>query len=197
MLLYLVADATVADDSVQAASQRRGELLGQRFGHLGMLTGAVLLPLIMAYRHDDPRPYKFEQALQDTASQFVQRLTPQDARCYVAIVGAGPAGLRAAELIIALNRQVAPAERKKVLLFDRNPVLAGLGVYGIPPVKKQGVLKDGVVKQAQGVMHGLVGKREWQVFPTAQFLQVVPGRKRRVCRPMLPAILYRGAASWG
>jgi hypothetical protein len=46
-------------------------------------------------------------------------------------------------------------------------------VYGIPPVKKQGVLKDGIVKQAQGVMHGMVGKREWRSFPRERFLQVI------------------------
>jgi Pyridine nucleotide-disulphide oxidoreductase len=103
----------------------------------------------------------------------LRRLTPDDARHYVAIVGAGPAGLRTAELLVALNRQVSEAERRKILLFDRNPVPAGLGVYGIPPVKKQGVLKDGIVQQAQGVMHGMVGKREWGAFSRDRFVQVI------------------------
>jgi NADPH-dependent glutamate synthase beta subunit-like oxidoreductase len=92
----------------------------------------------MAYRPEHPRRYVFDQALQETASTFLRGLTPQDAHRYVAIVGAGPAGLRAAELIVALNRQAPSTEQKKVLLFDRNPVLTGLGAYGIPPVKKQG-----------------------------------------------------------
>lgn len=137
-----------------------------------MLAGMLLLPLIMAYRPEHPRTYIYDQTLQQTAADVLESLSAHEAQRYVAIVGAGPAGLRAAELVIRLNREVPEAERRKVLLFDRNPVLTGLGAYGIPPVHKQGRLKDGVVKQAQGVMHGLVGRREWHVFPDDGFLQV-------------------------
>jgi hypothetical protein len=127
----------------------------------------------MAYQPGARNAYVFHKGLTETAGEFLRRLTPEVARRYVAIIGAGPAGLRVAELLVALNRQVADGERRKILLFDRNPVPAGLGVYGIPPVHKQGVLKDGIVQQAQGVMHGMTGKREWRVFPHNQFLQVV------------------------
>jgi Pyridine nucleotide-disulphide oxidoreductase len=138
---------------------------------VGMTT--IMVPLIMAYQPGSRNVYVFHKGLQETAGEFLRRLTPETARRYVAIVGAGPAGLRVAELLVALNRHVADGERRKILLFDRNPVPAGLGAYGIPPVHKQGVLKDGMVQQAQGVMHGMMGKREWRVFPHNQFLQVV------------------------
>lgn len=131
------------------------------------------IPLIMAYRPETKGRYVFNKSLEESAEEFLRRLTPDDAKQYVAIIGAGPAGLRTAELLVKLNRQVPEAARRKVLLFDRNPVPAGLGAYGIPPVKKQGVLKDGIVQQAQGVMHGKVGKREWRQFPRDRFLQVV------------------------
>ena len=179
VLLHIIAGTTL---SAERAGVEAQPVIGTHrcsVGRLYLVAAAMLLPLIMAYHPEHPRRYTFDQALQESASEFLQRLAPQDAQRYVAIVGAGPAGLRAAELIVALNRQVAPTEQKKVLLFDRNPVLTGLGAYGIPPVKKQGVLKDGVVKQAQGVMHGLVGKREWQRFPTGQFLQVVDSTHAR------------------
>ena len=137
------------------------------------VVGLPLLPMIMAYDPQAKGGYVFHKGLEETAEEFLRDLTPDDAKRYVAIVGAGPAGLRTAELLVALNRQVAAAGRRKILLFDRNPVPAGLGVYGIPPVKKQGVLKDGIVKQTQGVMHGMVGKREWGLFPRERFLQVI------------------------
>jgi hypothetical protein len=35
------------------------------------------------------------------------------------------------------------------------------------------VLKDGIVQQAQGVMHGMVGKREWRAFSRDRFIQVI------------------------
>src|SRR5262245_17932658 len=136
-------------------------------------TTALLVPLIMAYQPGSRNPYVFHKGLEETAGEFLRRLPPEAARRYVVIVGAGPAGLRVAELLVALNRQVADGERRKILLLDRNPVPAGLGAYGIPPVHKQGVLKDSIVQQAQGVMHGMMGKREWRVFPHNQFLQVV------------------------
>jgi NADPH-dependent glutamate synthase beta subunit-like oxidoreductase len=136
---------------------------------LGLLVG----PLIMAYQPGTRNAYVFHKGLQETAGEFLRRLTPEEAGRYVAIIGAGPAGLRVAELLVALNRHVSEAERRKILLLDRNPVPTGLGAYGIPPVHKQGVLKDGIVQQAQGIMHGMVGKREWHVFPHHQFLQVV------------------------
>src|SRR5207237_3899254 len=136
-------------------------------------TTAILVPLIMAYQPGSRNPYVFHKGLQETAGEFLRRLPPEGAGRYVVIVGAGPAGLRVAELLVALNRQVADGERRKILLLDRNPVPAGLGAYGIPPVHKQGVLEDGLVQQAQGVMHGMKGKREWRVFPHNQFLQVV------------------------
>ena len=136
-------------------------------------TTAILVPLIMAYQPGSRNPYVFHKGLEETAGEFLRRLSPEAAGRYVVIVGAGPAGLRVAELLVALNRQVADGERRKILLLDRNPVPAGLGAYGIPPVHKQGVLKDGLVQQAQGVMHGMKGKREWRVFPHNQFLQVV------------------------
>jgi NADPH-dependent glutamate synthase beta subunit-like oxidoreductase len=173
VLLSILAGPTLAAERCGVEAQA---VMGTHCSSVSLLyavAAVMLVPLIMAYHPEHPRRYTFDQALQKSAGEFLQHLTPQDAQRYVAIVGAGPAGLRAAELIVALNRQVPPSEQRKVLLFDRNPVLTGLGAYGIPPVKKQGVLKDGVVKQAQGVMHGLVGKREWQRFPTGQFLQVV------------------------
>jgi hypothetical protein len=137
------------------------------------LVGTLWLPLIMAYQPQSRGTYVFHKGLEESAAAFLRRLTPDDAKRYIAIVGAGPAGLRTAELLVALNRQVSEAERRKILLFDRNPVPAGLGVYGIPPVKKQGVLKDGIVQQAQGVMHGMVGKREWRTFSRDRFFQVI------------------------
>ena len=49
---------------------------------------------------------------------------------------------------------------------------AGLGVYGIPPVKKQGVLKDGIVKQAQGdAWHGRQARMA--VVSSGEILQVI------------------------
>jgi NADPH-dependent glutamate synthase beta subunit-like oxidoreductase len=132
-----------------------------------------VVPLIMSYQPGARNTYVFHKGLEETAGAFLRRLAPEEAGRCVAIVGAGPAGLRVAELLVALNRHIAAPERRKILLFDRNPVPTGLGAYGIPPVHKQGVLKDGIVQQAQGVMHGMVGKREWRMFPRHQFLQVV------------------------
>ena len=146
---------------------------GEPWAWLLVGLGMLVVPLIMAYQPGARNTYVFHKGLEETAGAFLRRLTPEEARRCVAIVGAGPAGLRVAELLVALNRHVAATERRKILLFDRNPVPTGLGAYGIPPVHKQGVLKDGIVQQAQGVMHGMVGKREWRMFPRHQFWQVV------------------------
>ena len=171
LLLVLTSTVAAAESHLDLAPWYTG-VIGSQISHVLIIAGALCLPLIMAYRPEDPRTYVFDHALQESAADFLGRLTAHDTKRYVAVVGAGPAGLRAAELVVRLNREVPEAERRKVLLFDRNPVLTGLGAYGIPPVHKQGRLKDGVVKQAQGVMHGLVGRREWHIFPDDRFLQV-------------------------
>ncbi len=87
--------------------------------------------------------YITDEALKAGWKPDMSHVEPRDRR--VAIVGAGPAGLACADILV--RNGVAP------VVFDRHPRIGGLLTFGIPPFKleKQVVEKRREIMQEMGV----------------------------------------------
>jgi phosphoenolpyruvate carboxykinase (GTP) len=86
-----------------------------------------------------------------SAREYVSSLTAADTEDLVAIVGAGPAGLRAASVLLEKGY--------KILFIDRNraDVVSGQAALGIPPAGKQLGLKENLWTLGQRVLRGIPG----------------------------------------